>query len=179
MKNTMPTEIDAFEFTRSARSAEGCELVSSLDRLAAGLANRDGSLSWRLDGWRQRDASSREQMYMRLRASGTVGMACGRCLGVVSLPVAIDRGFLLVQTESEAAGLDEAEEEIDVLVASRRFQVIDLLEDEAILALPPAASHAQCERPTAARASKPAPTDDIRPKSPFAALQALKPKPPS
>jgi uncharacterized protein len=175
----MPTEIDAFEFTRSARSAEGCEPLTALDRLAACLANRDGSLSWRLDGWRQRDASGRDQMHLRLRASGTVGMACGRCLGVVGLPLAIDRGFLLVQNESEAASLDEAEEERDVLVASRRFQVTELLEDEAILALPPAASHAQCERPEAARASSPAPTDDLSLKSPFAALQALKPKRPS
>ena len=117
-------------------------------------------------------------MHLRLRASGTVGMACGRCLGVVTLPVAIDRTYLLVPSESEAARLDEVEDEVDVLVASRRFQIDELIEDEAILALPPSASHARCERPAPAdvNRSAQAPAKAPAAQSPFAALSALKSK---
>ena len=174
----MPTEIDAFEFTRAARSAEGCEPMDALVRLASLLASREGLLAWRVDGWRQSDASGHDRMHLRLRASGTVGMACGRCLGVVTLPVAIDRTYLLVQSESEAARLDEVEDEVDVLVASRRFQIDELIEDEAILALPPSASHARCERPAPAEVNRSAqaPAEAPAAQSPFAALSALKSK---
>lgn len=173
----MPTEIDAFEFTRAGLSAEGREPVASLVRLASLLADPGGELVWRLDGWRQRDASENEQMVARLLASGTVGMRCGRCLGVVGIPIAIDRAFLLVRDESEAATLDESEDDVDVLVASRRFSIVDLLEDEAILALPPAAAHAQCDRPAGLDAATPSETEPAaeRP-SPFAALASLKRK---
>ncbi|MFM7568860.1 MAG: YceD family protein [Betaproteobacteria bacterium] len=171
----MPTEIDAFEFTRAGRSAEGCEPLASLVRLASLLAEPAGELVWRLDGWRQRDASNNEQMVARLRASATVGMRCGRCLGVVAIPIAIDRAFLLVRDEAEAAALDESEDDVDVLVASRQFSVDDLLEDESILALPPAVAHAQCQRPVGAGAAAASETEaeEERP-SPFAALTSLK-----
>ncbi|NBS64365.1 MAG: DUF177 domain-containing protein [Betaproteobacteria bacterium] len=180
----MPTEIDAFELTRAGLSLEGCAAVGSLGRLSSLLASQDGELAWRIDGWRQRDAAGVEQMYLRLRASATVGLPCGRCLGVVHWPLAIDRGFLLAATEARAAELDDTEEELDVLVASRQFLVMELLEDEAILALPPASSHAQCERPESSKrltrsGHKAASADESAPPSPFAALESLKRKPSS
>jgi uncharacterized protein len=180
----MPTEIDAFELTRAGLSLEGCAAVESLDRLSSLLASREGEVAWRIDGWRQRDAAGVEQLHLRLRASATVGLPCGRCLGVVHWPLAIDRSFLLAASEPEAARLDDAEEELDVLVASRQFLPLELLEDEAILALPPASSHAGCERPevlerSAGSGQKSTSEDASAPPSPFAALQSLKRKPSS
>jgi len=179
----MTTEIDAFEFTRTGHSLEGCVPVSSLVRLASLLAGNDGEITWRLDGWRQPMAGGREQLHLRLRASGSAGLPCGRCLGVVTLPLGIDRTFLLAPTEVEAAELDDAEDELDVLVATRSFSVLELLEDEAILALPPAASHAQCDRPSSRREERATGGDqsasDAAARSPFAALQSLKRKPSS
>lgn len=175
----MTTEIDAFEFTRTGHSLEGCVPVSSLVRLASLLASGDGEVTWRIDGWRQATAEGLEQLHLRLRASGSVGLPCGRCLGVVVLPLAIDRSFLLAPTEVEAAELDDAEAELDVLVASRSFSVLELLEDEAILALPPAVSHAQCERPAALREGRAIDGEESAPRSPFAALQSLRRKPSS
>jgi uncharacterized protein len=180
----MPMEIDAFELTRAGLSLEGCAAVESLGRLSSLLASREGEVAWRIDGWRQRDAAGVEQLQLRLRASATVGLPCGRCLGVVHWPLAIDRGFLLATSEAEAARLDDAEEELDVLVASRQFLPMELLEDEAILALPPASSHAECDRPevlerSAGSGQRPTSADGSAPPSPFAALQSLKRKPSS
>lgn len=179
----MTTEIDAFEFTRTGHSLEGCLPVSSLIRLASLLASGEGEVTWRIDGWRQPTAEGREQLHLRLRASGSVGLPCGRCLGVVVLPLAIDRSFLLAPTEVEAAALDDAEDELDVLVASRNFSILELLEDEAILALPPASSHAQCERPVSRRDGRALDGErsaiESAPRSPFAALQSLRRKPSS
>jgi uncharacterized protein len=180
----MPTEIDAFELTRAGLSLEGCAPVGSLGRLSSLLASQDGEVAWQIDGWRQRDAAGVEQLHLRLRANATVGLPCGRCLGVVHWPLAIDRGFLLAANEAQAAQLDDTEEDLDVLVASRQFLVMELLEDEVILALPPASSHTQCERPELSErptrpGKKATSADESAPPSPFAALQSLKRKPSS
>ena len=42
----MPTEIDAFEFTRAARSAEGCEPMDALVRLARRAGEARKFSSW-------------------------------------------------------------------------------------------------------------------------------------
>jgi uncharacterized metal-binding protein YceD (DUF177 family) len=158
----MPTEIDAFELTRAGLSLEGCAPVGSLGRLSSLLASQDGEVAWQIDGWRQRDAAGVEQLHLRLRANATVGLPCGRCLGVVHWPLAIDRGFLLAANEAQAAQLDDTEEDLDVLVAS----------------------HTQCERPELSERStrpgkKATSADESAPPSPFAALQSLKRKPSS
>lgn len=171
----MPTEIDAFEFTRAARSAEGRVHLARLGRLATLLAVSDSELNWRLDGWREPDPAGAERWRLRLRVSGSVGMACGRCLGVARLPLAIDRGFVLVSSEALAEAVDQDEEEFDALVASRRFDIEALIEDEAILALPPAAAHAQCVPPARqADDGLDDPSDTQR--RPFAQLASLRKK---
>lgn len=175
----MLMEIDAFEFTRSARSAEGQVALARLERLASLLTEPEGDLDWRLDGWRERDSSGGERLRLRLRVSGSVPLHCGRCLGVARLPLAIDRGFLLASSEAEAEKLDLDDEEFDVLVASRKFGVESLIEDEAILALPPAASHAHCSRPLFGPTEKSVNEALDTPRRPFASLASLKGKPPT
>ena len=180
----MPTKIDAFELTRAGLSLEGCVPVVALSRLSSLLASGEGEVAWQIDGWRQRDAAGLEQLRLRLRASATLGLSCGRCLGVVHWPLEIDRGFLLATNEIQAGQIDDTEEELDVLVASRQFLVLELLEDEAILALPPASSHGHCDRPELSGRSTgsgqtASSTDELAPPSPFAALRSLKRKPSS
>lgn len=172
-------EIDAFEFTRSGRSAEGQVSFARLERLASLLAEPEGDLAWRLDGWRERDASGEERLRFRLRVGGSVTLHCGRCLGVARLPLAIDRGFLLAPSEAEAEKLDRDDEELDVLVASRKFALESLIEDEAILALPPAASHADCSRPPSGLTQESVNDAPAAPRRPFAFLASLKGKPPT
>lgn len=176
----MSTEIDVFEFTRSAQSRAASCPVLGLDRLSSLLADPSGQLTWRIDGWRERDPAGTERLRLRLAASATVGMRCGRCLGVVDLPLEIDRSYLLAASEKEADRLDEDEDEFDVLVASRRFDIEQLLEDEAILALPAVASHVECEPPGGRdekRVDPPADADDKPKPSPFSVLAALKRNP--
>lgn len=172
----MPTEIDAFEFTRAARSAEGRVPVSQLSRLVTLLAETGSELSWRLDGWRENDAAGAPRMRLRLRVSGSVAMSCGRCLGVAQCPLAIDRGFLLVATEAQAEALDQDDEELDALVASRRFDMDGLIEDETILALPPAPTHSEC-KPPAMKLAQLQEESSAPPRRPLAALATLRKKP--
>lgn len=175
----MSTEIDVFEFTRGARSAEGRIALVRLERLASLVSDPVGDLDWRLDGWRERDAVGHERLRLHLRVSGSVVMRCGRCLGPARLPLAVDRGFRLAASEGEAEKWDLDDEESDALVASRKFDTLALVEDEAILALPPVANHAECDRPAAAPGAAPSPrTAEDAPRRPFAELAKLNRKPP-
>ncbi len=170
----MITEIDSFEFTRRQDSCEDTTPIGDFHRLSSLLAEPSGDLAWRFDGWRERGTDGSDELLVRLRVSGSVSMRCGRCLGTASIPLAVDRRFLLAGSEDEAARLDEADEERDVLVSSRRFQLAELIEDEAILALPPAASHARCEPPLAKSRVDDAPADEPAKPNPFEALRGLK-----
>ena len=88
--------------------------------------------------------------------------------------VTVDRTFRFAPDEATAARLDEELEE-DVLVCSRHFDLLDLVEDELIMALPLAPRHAACQSVTPL--GGPSAASDSPP-HPFAALQQLKKTPP-
>lgn len=100
----------------------------------------------------------------------------GDSLQRMPLALQAERSFLFVRDEATAAQLDE-ELEDDVLVLPRQLDLLELVEDELILALPLVPRHETCPQPlpmSAADAGWPA--EEAEP-HPFAALAALK-KPP-
>jgi uncharacterized protein len=83
----------------------------------------------------------------------------------------VQRRFRFMRSEEEALRLDEDSED-DVLVLPARLDLLELLEDELILALPIVPRHEVCPTPLpmpvqAEAAEAPAP-------NPFAALAALR-----
>jgi uncharacterized protein len=104
-------------------------------------------------------------------------MRCVRCLERIDVPLDVERDYRLVATEAQAEQEDVDEDEVDLLVGARRFDLAGLVEDEAIMALPPAPRHDDCSAPAAAslegesvQPEAPAP----EPRNPFAALGALR-----
>jgi uncharacterized protein len=89
--------------------------------------------------------------------------------------VTVDRRFRFVAGDDEAARLDE-ESEDDVLVLQARLNLLELLEDELILALPLVPRHATCPEPLLAPAGgEPEGMPDEEPApNPFAVLAALR-----
>ncbi|NBO93951.1 MAG: DUF177 domain-containing protein, partial [Planctomycetia bacterium] len=81
-------------------------------------------------------------------------------------------------TEDEAARRDDPEADFDVLVGSRRFDLVQWIEDELVLELPPVSFHDDCEAPAHRSleldAAPQTPLDERR--RPFAALAGLKAK---
>jgi uncharacterized protein len=61
-------------------------------------------------------------------------------------PVDIERSFRFVRDEEEAAAQDEDAQE-DLLVASKQFDLLALIEDELIMAMPFAPAHDVCPVP--------------------------------
>jgi uncharacterized protein len=78
-----------------------------------------------------------------LRASVQLPMQCQRCLTPVLETVEAERSFRFVADEATAATLDDEAEE-DILVLSRDFDALALVEDELILSLPLVPLHEMC-----------------------------------
>jgi len=173
---TVPT-IDTHEFTRRGDVAEGRVPLAELERLGSLLVADDGVLAWRLAGDSELGADGSRRAHLHLALSATLAMRCVRCLERIDVPLDVERDYRLVATEAQAEQEDVDEDEVDLLVGARRFDLAGLVEDEAIMALPPAPRHDGCSAPAATAVD----VDSVQseaaapaPRNPLAALGALR-----
>lgn len=161
--------IDSLEFARGGREMSGRVALLELGRLADVLADQAGELLWSVRGEVVSDAVGARQAYLLIQASGQVSLLCQRCLMALSFPLAIESRLLLVppgQPWPEDASDEMLMDGPDPIEALAEQPLLDLIEDEVLLALPLAPRHAGCEAPT---------HDDGRAAaSPFAQLAQLK-----
>ena len=133
--------IDGFEFAESGGFLEGAFPCGAFPRLQDRLRESAGSLAWTLQGLR--DAQGRAAL--RLTVAGALKVTCQRCLAAMDLPVAIDSLLALAATQEEidAAPIDAP----DRVLAGRDMRVLDMVEDELLLAMPAAPRHERCAGP--------------------------------
>ncbi|MCA1322726.1 YceD family protein [Herbaspirillum sp. alder98] len=159
--------IDAFEFCRHKQQAQGQVPVAELGRLAQETVDRSGAISWALSG----DIDKLGHAQLSLAVSGVVHLTCQRCL--TALPFEIDSKSLLVlaKDEAQADAIEQLldDDQIDVIVGSAAFDAANLVEDEALLALPVAPKHDVC--PDSGVVAEAKGTERA---SPFAVLKKLK-----
>lgn len=168
-----PTVIDSLAFARGERETAGTVPLARLPRLAGDVLAPRGVLTVVLRGWRDDEGKS----WLGLRIRGDVLTSCQRCLESVTLPLRIDSRLQLIASgeawpdddlaDDAVAGAMDATVDamVDAIEADQALDVLALVEDEVLLALPTAPLHTQCELPAATgRAAA----------SPFAALAALK-----
>ncbi|TFW15378.1 DUF177 domain-containing protein [Massilia arenosa] len=160
--------IDAFEFCRSNGRRDGVTPVAEMTRLAADCADKTGEIAWSLEG----SMSKQNYPQMRLTVQGTVQLVCQRCLTPFAFEIDSSTVLMLGKDEAEADEIEELidDESIDVIVGSRTCDLRDLIEDEALLALPQSPRHEVCPDTSALDALK-----SDKP-SPFAVLKNLKPQ---
>lgn len=163
--------IDLLEFARVRGRLEGDDRPESFARLRDLLADGEGALRWRLSGERRERAEGGSDACLLLHLSGELRVGCIRCLKPVEVEIDEERLFRVTATESQAERLDAENDECDALVADPRFDVLELVEDEAILALPIAPRHEDCGLPVEPEAEPPG---EASRENPFAALAALK-----
>lgn len=101
---------------------------------------------------------------LRVRLDGAVVLTCQRCMRAVTVDIRREALFELVDSSS-ALDTDD-DDEWDRLLHSDRFDLIHLVEDEMLLALPYSPRHDQCESVERMEAGAKV--------SPFAGLAALK-----
>lgn len=156
---------DAFAFARDGRVLEGTFAVADLGRLHDLLAEIDGEVTFRLQGYK---GDSGESM-LHLEVSGTIPLACQRCLEAVPCDLDVDSLLELVPEGTELSQ-DELEDDTrDFLPVAKELDVAEFVEDEILLALPVAPRHEKCGLPGAADAGERI--------NPFAKLSGLKGKP--
>jgi len=158
--------IDAFEFCRNSGHREGTTPVAEMTRLAADCADKSGEIHWSIDG----GLTKQGYPSMTLAVAGPVKLVCQRCLTPMDYEIDSSTMLVLGKDDEDADGIEEVldDESIDVIVGSRECDIRQLLEDEALLALPQAPKHEVCPDTKLLDALK---LDKV---SPFAALKNLK-----
>ena len=163
-------------FTQAKAAISGEELLQNYERLAQELQAPapDLTLKWQATGESRTavDGSVRPAIHLQVQAN--VPLTCQRCMEAVHTPIDVDRHFIFVSDEATAAAMDDDSED-DVLEMSADFNLLGLIEDEVLMALPLVPRHDVC--PTGVIQS--AQTDDFNDvaeekPNPFAALAALK-----
>lgn len=156
------TVLDSLEFARVGGVLQASVRLDELPRLADLLFAAAGSLSVHMTGSRDAEGKS----WLQLEIDGEPVLACQRCLGGVGQVVSIRSRLRLIAPGEEWPDDDLEDDSADAIAADRALAVLELVEDEVLLALPIAPRHEHCESPLADAA-------ETGP-SPFAALAALK-----
>ena len=156
--------INSLEFARKSHAIHDTIAASQLMRVKERLASDVGSLDWSLVG----GVLSGGEPTLHFELKGTLAASCQRCLEPIQLDLNIKSKFILVKDESEIPVEDEEMDDKDYLVADVEFDVMQLIEDEVLLAIPYAPMHDIKDCPAGDAAS------ELKAPNPFAALKDFK-----
>ncbi len=156
------TTVDSLEFCRTGESLSGVTPVARLGRLVAELADASGELRWSITGGRH----PKGMPQLTMQVQGEVKLVCQRCLTPFAHAIATDTVLVLARDEADADATEESldDDSIDVIVGDAQQDLLQLVEDDALLALPLSPRHDVCP------GDVPALPQDPR-ESPFAALK--------
>ena len=85
-------------------------------------------------------------LWLHLDGTAALPLVCQRCLHRVDVPLVANQWFRFVETEAVAMAEDDDCEE-DLLVLEPQFDVLAVLEDELLMALPLVPMHEVCPEP--------------------------------
>lgn len=175
-----PRRLDVEALARDGANLDGIEPVDRLPRVVSSLldaasAAETDAVAWQARGELRKPKSPQPEPWLHLDAQASLPLQCQRCLAAVWTPIAVHRAFKFVRGEDVAAELD-AEEEEDVLALPRWLDLIELLEDELLLALPLVPRHDICPVPLNAPVAEGETSEPEARAHPFASLAALKRK---
>lgn len=116
---------------QARRSFSGSLPLARFKRLAGSLAGSEGEVVYQLDF----DRDSFGTSLLQLKATTQLPLLCQRSLEVYLEPVALDQQLGLIRDESEEAALLPDYEAL-LVGADGHLDLVDVIEDELILALP-------------------------------------------
>lgn len=158
--------IDAFGFARQKESQQGEIAIAEMARLLEDCADNSGHIAWQLQG----GVHELDVPKLALHVSGKVQLMCQRCLQPFAFAIDSRSELMLAKNDEHADEIDAMldDESLDVIVASQTFNLFELIEDEALLALPLSPKHETC--PDTSLLDNANDTKEL----PFAALTRLK-----
>ncbi|SDC12968.1 uncharacterized protein SAMN05216345_101635 [Cupriavidus sp. YR651] len=187
-------ETDLFAFCRKGGNVTGEVVTRDLPRILAETAEDapasapEETFRYMLAGFVREEAVEpgepvSKRMFLDVTVNGRVWLDCQRCLQVYPEPIATKMRFEVMMSEEAADEAPMDDDELDVIVGSKKFSALDLIEDEVLLALPSAPKHAVCPAVheslvtgTDGEVEPEAPPEEEKRPSPFAALASLKTK---
>jgi uncharacterized protein len=149
--------------------------VKDLPRLAAeaqGLSPSD-AVAWQATAELRPQTGAEDQVWLHLSAAASVPLTCQRCLTSSATLVEVDQWYRFVESEEIAMAEDDGAEE-DLLVMAQQFDLMALLEDELLMALPLVPMHDSCPVTPVFSAGDPAVEAAQAKPNPFAVLGQLK-----
>lgn len=145
-----PQALALFDFARARGELSGLLPLSALPRLRDQLSGDvQKPVQWSLRGFERARAGQPPQAMVALRVRADVGLVCQRCLHdmVQTIDEAVE--FRLVIGEPPLTQ-EEIEAEDEALPAQDPLDVLELIEDQLILAMPLVPMHPTCPHAAAA-----------------------------
>jgi uncharacterized protein len=101
------------------------------------------SVEWQAHFCMRADVANQPQAWLHLQAQAQMPLTCQRCLDAVLTPLAVDRWFRFEKDEAAASAADEFSDE-DVLSMAEELNLLHLVEDELLMAIPMIPMHDAC-----------------------------------
>jgi uncharacterized protein len=176
-KEFIAQRLDVKAFVEDEARLQGHGPLAGYERLMAETQGHGAGnpVAWTVQGEVRNARHVHPQLWMHLQADAVLPLTCQRCLGPVDVSLSIDRAFRFVADEATAEAQDDEAEE-DLLVISRSFDLLSLIEDELLMDLPPVPRHETCPVPVQLSAQDPDFETEAERPNPFAALGKLKGK---
>lgn len=177
----MTRSLQATRLNLQTLAQEGVPFISStllqnMERLAkeAKALDPDLIVNWEARAELRPGANAEEDVWLHLVAKTSIPLTCQRCMGTVAAPLEVDQWYRFVASEEVAMAQDDASEE-DLLVMAPQFDLLAVLEDELLMALPLVPMHDECPEAPVLQVGE----EDLAGKtsekpSPFALLAQLK-----
>ena len=112
--------------------------IEALPRVAeevSEVAKGDG-FDWTIQSHFTHSPGSDPNPILDLSLNGELHLVCQRCLKPFLAHLAENRQFLLMASEAEADAYPIEDDELEPLVASQHFNLLETIEDEILLSLP-------------------------------------------
>jgi len=170
------TQLDILMFAKNASELAGDFTLDQFPRLKAEDVREtpNAQVSWTLKGEEIKTQDGENQIWLHLKANSQITLTCQRCLAPAIFDLEVLRDFRFVATEEVALELDNENEE-DLLVLDRKFNSLELIEDELIMNLPIVPRHPSCHNAyLASLAAENEQSTEFQRPNPFAVLEQLK-----
>jgi uncharacterized protein len=174
-RNFQAQRLNLQELAQDGQPWSETTLVKDLPRLAAEAQDVSpaDAVQWQVRGELRPQAGAEEQVWLHLAAQASVPLTCQRCMTSVASPLEIDQWYRFVESEEIAMAEDDEAEE-DLLVMAPQFDLLGLLEDELLMALPLVPMHETCPVTPVFSAGDPMVEAAEAKPNPFAVLGQLK-----
>ena len=174
-RNFQPQRLNLQALAQDGQPWSEVTPLKDLQRLAdeAQDLGPDTAVPWQARAELRPQTGAEDQVWLHLSAHTAVPLTCQRCMAAVSTALEVDQWYRFVESEEVAMAEDDESEE-DLLVMVPQFDLLALLEDELLMALPLVPMHETCPVTPVFSAVDPAVEASEAKPNPFAVLCQLK-----